>query len=461
MISSTALDLPEHRRHARDACERMSMLPLVMEQMPASPADAATESRRMVEEADFYLGIIAFRYGTILEQEDKSITELEYDRAMERQIPIFIFIAHDEHPVSFRDVEKGAGAPKLEALKERLRKAHVVRTFRSAEELRTEIISTLAAHRGGDTTKPHYIAEIPPPPAPWVAHPYTLLGNRPLVGRRDELNLLTDWVAKPSSAAYHARLLALVAIGGMGKSALTWYWWNEIAPEEMKPLAGRMWWGFYESDARLENFTARALAYLTGRPRTETEKIPMREREDQLLAILDSEPHLVVLDGLERELIAYARMDAAHLSDEDLDAKTAHMIARRTGLPDIAQTSVSEAKLRQTADPRTGHFLRRCPVPTAVDCRGSPAIQSPRGISDELRSNRKNQASPLCDQSTYRSRGRRFGLHRHRRCGQSGTWRESGPSKASRKDHRHHCGCAHSHLRRRTAVPNGRRWRAE
>ena len=37
MISSTALDLPEHRKHARDACERMSMLPLVMEQMPASP----------------------------------------------------------------------------------------------------------------------------------------------------------------------------------------------------------------------------------------------------------------------------------------------------------------------------------------------------------------------------------------------------------------------------------------
>ena len=36
MISSTALDLPEHRQQAQDACQRMSMLPLVMEQMPAS-----------------------------------------------------------------------------------------------------------------------------------------------------------------------------------------------------------------------------------------------------------------------------------------------------------------------------------------------------------------------------------------------------------------------------------------
>ena len=85
---------------------------------------------------------------------------------------------------------------------------------------------------------------------------------------------MTDWVAQSASEVYGSRLLAVVAIGGMGKSALAWNWFNEIAPKEMKPLAGRMWWSFYESDARLENFTARALAYLTGTPRTEMEKIP-------------------------------------------------------------------------------------------------------------------------------------------------------------------------------------------
>src|SRR5262245_13099635 len=212
MISSTALDLPEHRRHASDACLRMTMLPLAMEQMPASPADALTASREYVDQADFYLGIFAFRYGFIPEGQDKSITELEYDRAVERKIPVFIFIAHDEHPGSFRDVERGAVASKLESLKERLRKAHVVRVFRSAEELRTEIISALSAYRQDDATKLHYIAEIPPPPDPWVAHWYSLLGGRRLVGRREELNRLTDWVAQPSSKAYSARLLALVAI---------------------------------------------------------------------------------------------------------------------------------------------------------------------------------------------------------------------------------------------------------
>src|SRR5882672_9192753 len=91
MISSTALDLPEHRKHARDACERMSMLPLVMEQMPASSADALAVSREFVDKADFYLGILAFRYGFVPDGHDQSITELEYDRAVERKIPILLF----------------------------------------------------------------------------------------------------------------------------------------------------------------------------------------------------------------------------------------------------------------------------------------------------------------------------------------------------------------------------------
>ena len=54
-ISST-LDLPEHRNQGRNACERMSMLPLVMDQTPAASADALTRSREYVDRADFYLG---------------------------------------------------------------------------------------------------------------------------------------------------------------------------------------------------------------------------------------------------------------------------------------------------------------------------------------------------------------------------------------------------------------------
>ena len=165
-------------------------------------------------------------------------------------------------------------------------------------DLRAQLIQALAEHRQPDLTKFHYVSDIPAPPEAFIAHPYTLLQTHRLVGRQPELNLLTDWVAKPDSEIYRARILNVVAVGGMGKSALTWKWFNDIAPQEMKPLAGRMWWSFYESDATFENFVTRALAYVTRRPLDEVQQIPAPERETQLLAALDREPFLLVLDGL-------------------------------------------------------------------------------------------------------------------------------------------------------------------
>ena len=58
MVSSTALDLPAHREQVKDACLRMGMHPVMMEHLPAADADAVAESRRLVDEADIYLGVI-------------------------------------------------------------------------------------------------------------------------------------------------------------------------------------------------------------------------------------------------------------------------------------------------------------------------------------------------------------------------------------------------------------------
>src|SRR6266705_4516960 len=112
MISSTAIDLPEHRDLVKDACLRQGMFPIMMEHLPASDSDAIAESLRMVNEADIYLGVFAHRYGYIPKGYDISITEMEYNRAVERGIPRLIFIMHDDHPIKVADVEKGEGAVK-------------------------------------------------------------------------------------------------------------------------------------------------------------------------------------------------------------------------------------------------------------------------------------------------------------------------------------------------------------
>src|SRR5215510_10425453 len=117
MISSTARDLPQHREQVRLACERAGFEPReMMEHLTALDTDAVAISLRMVDEADVYIGVFAYRYGYVPDGYDISITEMEYERAVERDKPRLIFFMHEDHPVTPKDVETGAGATKLAAL---------------------------------------------------------------------------------------------------------------------------------------------------------------------------------------------------------------------------------------------------------------------------------------------------------------------------------------------------------
>jgi len=355
MISSTARDLPEHRKQVAAGCERTGYFPLPMENLPAAPTDAARVSLALVDQADIYIGVFAYRYGHVPRGHECSITEMEYNRALERGLPALIYLMHEDHPIRASDVEMGPGAEKLRQFKERLATAHVAGFFKSPDDLRAQVIHALTALKKPETTAPQQASDIPVPPEVYVAHPYTLLQTRRLVGRRAELNLLTDWVAAPRSEVFAAHVLSLVAIGGMGKSALTWGWFHEVAPLEMRPLAGRLWWSFYETDAGFDSFLTHALAYTTGRPRREIEALGRPEVERQLLQILNRQPFLIVLDGLERVLTAYARFDAAHLADEDLDRQTANRVL----MPGETAETTGPHRLRKVADPRSGDFLRK------------------------------------------------------------------------------------------------------
>ncbi len=364
MVSSTARDLPEHRQQVMDACQRQTFFPLMMEHLPASDAEAISASLAMVDQADIYVGVYAYRYGYVPAGHSISVTEMEYNRAVERGIPRLIFIMGKTHPVTIDAVEMGEAAEKLKVFKERVGKENIVNFFNSPEELRSLVINSISKlpKEEGSEYRFHYVSDIPEPPQPYIAHPYVLSQAKGLIGRQAELSLLTDWFTGKKGLG-GVRIFNVVAIGGMGKSALTWKWFNEIAPvEQPHPfMAGRMWWSFYESDAYFENFIIRALAYVGRMSIEEAKAIPPGQREDKLLSILDREPHLLVLDGLERILIAYARMDAAHLADDDAyDKATANYLARSHGLSEAEkETFLDKHRLRKTADPRAGNFLRK------------------------------------------------------------------------------------------------------
>ena len=302
----------------------------MMESLTAVDTTAIDISLEMVDKADIYVGIFAHRYGFVPEGHERSITEMEYERAVKNGIPRLIFLIHKEVKVSIDDVERGEAAALLDALKERLKKERVVGFFKNPEDLRGQVYESLEKtklEKANSEAEVLSIAEksarslhrqtdIPLPPNPFIAHPYTLSQARGLIGRQDELDTLTDWVTKPSYGAI--RIMHVIAIGGMGKSALTWKWFSEIAPQEMPGLKGRLWWSFYESDATFANFVPRALQYVSRMTKEEVKELDIEEQMSRLLTCLDQERHLIVLDGLERILMAYARPDAAYLRDDEV-----------------------------------------------------------------------------------------------------------------------------------------------
>ena len=97
---------------------------------------------------------------------------------------------------------------------------------------------------------------------------------------------INDW----AKAADPTNLLLFDAIGGNGKSMLTWEWTTKHATTVRSDWAGRFWYSFYERGAVMADFCRRALAYITRRPMDELEKMRTPELAKDLLAQL----HVVV-----------------------------------------------------------------------------------------------------------------------------------------------------------------------
>ncbi|MCX6832559.1 MAG: tetratricopeptide repeat protein, partial [candidate division Zixibacteria bacterium] len=150
---------------------------------------------------------------------------------------------------------------------------------------------------------------IPVPPEPYFAHRYFMPGN--FTGRVAERKELTEWFADT-----HHPMFIYEAIGGMGKSAVTWYWLHEdVLNSDPKP-DGVIWWSFYEKESRFETFLEKTLIYLTGdEPRVKG--IPSTyDRMQWLCQLLCKKRYLIILDGAERILRAYAGLGSPYQGDE-------------------------------------------------------------------------------------------------------------------------------------------------
>ncbi|MFZ5637809.1 MAG: DUF4062 domain-containing protein [Pseudomonadota bacterium] len=354
MVSSTFTDLKEHRALLIDAIYRHNLYARAMENDSAGLDDVIESSLKMVRESAAYICLIGFKYGQIppcpkRNPDDRSITELEFDEALRLKRPILLFLIGKQHPILFDDVEPDSTKrAKLEAFRERAKqigldtKLHrIYAEFSNLSDFERKIAPSLARVKAYLDSRPSAPdqdvdsrpevkmasdgsapSSIPHPPA-FYAKPDYLPGHA-FVGRKAQCEELSDW----ASADNPINLLLFHAIGGNGKSMLTWQWTTRFAPQARDDWAGRFWYSFYEQGAVMADFCRHALAYMTDLPLEAFEKLKTLQMRDELLAQLKARPWLLVLDGLERVLVAYHRIDAAELADESGENPTDAIASR-------------------------------------------------------------------------------------------------------------------------------------
>jgi len=136
-----------------------------------------------------------------------------------------------------------------------------------------------------------------------LKHPYPMPPN--FTGRVHERATLTQWLKDDSEN----HLFILRALGGFGKSALSWQWLtHDVKPEEFPKV---VFWSFYEGDASFEHFIEETLKYLNI-------EVPQGQHPqvDALLKAMQGGKILLIMDGFERALRAYSSMNAAYQGDE-------------------------------------------------------------------------------------------------------------------------------------------------
>jgi tetratricopeptide (TPR) repeat protein len=136
----------------------------------------------------------------------------------------------------------------------------------------------------------------------FYGHRYGDIEN--FTGRATELKMLSDWLNNDKD-----NLLVLRALGGFGKSILAWQWFNEKVDKQKWQTA--VWWSFYEKESGFESFMSETLKHLGVEV-----KESARQQVNDLLEAMRGTNILIVLDGFERLLRQYGRMDAALQSDD-------------------------------------------------------------------------------------------------------------------------------------------------
>ena len=140
-VSSTYEDLKEERQEVVNALLQMDCFPVGMEYFNASDQSQWDVIKSLIDECDYYVLIIAGRYGSVEPKSGKSYTQLEYEYARSIGVPTIAFLYNNPENLPNKDVEK-EHVDELNSFKEEVKK-HMVKYWSSPTNLSGQVVLSL------------------------------------------------------------------------------------------------------------------------------------------------------------------------------------------------------------------------------------------------------------------------------------------------------------------------------
>jgi hypothetical protein len=152
-VSSTYTDLSDHRKAVWEVLRTFALTVRGMEQFGARSETPLQTCLAEVGQSDVYVGIVAFRFGSVDITTGKSFTQREYEYAVASGKDILIYLA-DDHNARVRAVDVDfdeASREKLLAFKRQLRERHTVSMFVDVRDLANRLWKDLSRYFRGES----------------------------------------------------------------------------------------------------------------------------------------------------------------------------------------------------------------------------------------------------------------------------------------------------------------------
>lgn len=153
-LSSTSLDLAEHRAAVARALRGAGYEPIGMEDFGAQPIEPLRASLTEVARADLFIGIYAGRYGYVPPFSEFSVTEQELHEARRLGRPCFCFLVEEGFAWPEEHREAGEGGIRLTRLKEQIRRDLTFARFTTPDHLANVVLASLSRWERGDLAVP-------------------------------------------------------------------------------------------------------------------------------------------------------------------------------------------------------------------------------------------------------------------------------------------------------------------